>query len=132
RIQAIWSTYPIMTAHCIAHTLSAITHLPWIADFRDPVASERCADSRFAVASRSRWEQRVMKRASRIVVTTPGARQSCADAFPDIARGQRLAIIENGYDESDFSDLSVVPAATRSRPLVLLHSGWMYRYGRDP
>ena len=35
RPQAIWSTYPIATAHLIALTVQRISNLPWIADFRD-------------------------------------------------------------------------------------------------
>ena len=37
---AIWSTYPIATAHLIGATLSRLTALPWIADFRDPMAQD--------------------------------------------------------------------------------------------
>ena len=36
--QAIWSTYPIATTHLIAAELQERSGLPWIADFRDPMA----------------------------------------------------------------------------------------------
>ena len=35
RPAAIWSTYPIATAHTIGQTLHRLSGLPWIADFRD-------------------------------------------------------------------------------------------------
>src|SRR5215212_6559377 len=38
RPEVIWSTYPIATAHKIGHTLQRLSGLPWIADFRDPMA----------------------------------------------------------------------------------------------
>ena len=38
--QAIWSTYPIATAHVIGDALQRRSGLPWIADFRDPMAQE--------------------------------------------------------------------------------------------
>lgn len=38
--QAIWSTYPIATAHLIGHELACRSGLPWVADFRDPMAQE--------------------------------------------------------------------------------------------
>src|SRR5258706_289224 len=34
----IWSTYPIATAHLIGYTLRKLTGVPWVADFRDPMA----------------------------------------------------------------------------------------------
>ena len=37
---AIWSTYPIATAHLIGAELHRKTGLPWIADFRDPMAQD--------------------------------------------------------------------------------------------
>jgi hypothetical protein len=73
QINAIWSTYPIMTAHCIAHTLSRVTGLPWIADFRDPVSGSVEAGNPFSVSSQTRWERKVLDRATRVVFTTPGA-----------------------------------------------------------
>jgi hypothetical protein len=132
RISAIWSTYPIMTAHCIAHTLSRITGLPWVADFRDPVASSVESGNRFSVSSQKRWEQRVLARATRVVFTTPGAMRGYAERFPDSAHAGRLAVIPNGYDETALADLP--PAANRQarRRLRLVHSGILYPEGRNP
>ncbi|MGP1665311.1 MAG: glycosyltransferase [Rhodanobacter sp.] len=132
QISAIWSTYPIMTAHCIAHTLSSITKLPWIADFRDPVASSVSAANRFAVASQHRWEGRVLNTAARTVFTTPGALQNYAERYPEAQDDGRLAVIENGYDEAAFRDLPQPPGRPNGRPLVLLHSGLLYPEGRNP
>ncbi len=36
----LWSTYPIATAHQIGAILHRCSGLPWIADFRDPMAQE--------------------------------------------------------------------------------------------
>ncbi|HSQ81014.1 MAG TPA: glycosyltransferase, partial [Casimicrobiaceae bacterium] len=40
RPDVIWSTYPIATAHVIGSVLHRRSGLPWIADFRDPMAQE--------------------------------------------------------------------------------------------
>jgi len=130
--RAIWSTYPIMTAHCIARTLSGITKLPWIADFRDPVTSSVEAQNPFSVASQQRWERRVLRDAKRTVFTTPGAMRDYAERYPEAGRGGRLSVIGNGYDETVFVDLPRVPPPMDGRPLVLLHSGLLYPEGRDP
>lgn len=132
RIGAIWSTYPIMTAHCVAYTLHALTHLPWIADFRDPVSTSAEPDNPFTVRSQRRWEQRVLRRASAVTLTTPGARDAYAAQYPEAARSGRLAVIQNGYDEADFMHLPTTHAGVRTGPLVLLHSGVLYPDGRDP
>jgi hypothetical protein len=132
RVRAIWSTYPIMSAHCIARSLSRITELPWIADFRDPVASSVEPGNPYSVASQTRWEGRVLESAARTVFTTQGALDDYADRFPAAHGEERLSVIANGYEESAFTELQAVPPPLTGRPLVLLHSGLLYPEGRNP
>jgi glycosyltransferase involved in cell wall biosynthesis len=134
RIDAVWSTYPIMTAHCIAYTLSRFARLPWIADFRDPVTSSVEAGNPYSVAAQKRWEQRVLAKANRIVLTTQGALTSYAARFPAIAREKRFAVIPNGFDEAAFAGLPMdnTPPQYDGRMLTLLHSGMLYPDGRNP
>lgn len=132
RINVIWSTYPIMTAHCIAHTLSRMTGLPWVADFRDPVASSVEAGNPFSVSSQQRCEQRVLARANRVVFTTPGAMRRYAEQYPQAFREERMAVVPNGYDETAFSGLPATADHPPHRPLRLVHSGILYPDGRDP
>ncbi|HET8555188.1 MAG TPA: hypothetical protein VFL78_10205 [Rhodanobacteraceae bacterium] len=132
RVRAIWSTYPIMTAHCIAHTLAQLADLPWIADFRDPVSGSVSRENPWATASQKRWEQRVMSRASRVVFTTPGALKACVEAYPEVHADGRLAVIGNGYDERAFVDVPEPVPSQAGKPLVMVHSGFLYPDGRDP
>lgn len=132
RVRAIWSTYPIMTAHCIAHTLSQIAGLPWIADFRDPVSGSVSMENPYAFASQQRWEKRVMSRAARVVFTTPGALGACAERFPEAHAQGRLAVIGNGYDERAFAGIPGPAPKREGKPLVMVHSGFLYPDGRDP
>ena len=132
RVQAIWSTYPIMTAHCIAHSLHRITGLPWIADFRDPVASSADMTDARSAASRHHWESRVLQTASRSVFTTPGTLREYAERYPKLHAECRLIVIENGYDERAFTNLSRLAPRQTGGPLVLVHSGLLYPRGRNP
>lgn len=132
QVRAIWSTYPIMTAHCIARTLSRITTLPWIADFRDPVSTSVEPGNPYSVASQHRWERRVLSSAARTVFTTPGALREYEARYPRVARQGRLTVIQNGYEESTFTTLQEAPPPQADRPLVMLHSGLLYPEGRDP
>ena len=120
-----------MTAHCIAHTLSHLAKLPWIADFRDPVSTSVEPGNPYSFASQHRWEQRVFGDAARVVLTTPGALRDYAKIYPEAHAQDRLALIENGYDEAAFVDLPE-PAPSLGRPLVFVHSGILYTDGRNP
>lgn len=132
QVRAIWSTYPIMSAHGIARTLSGITGLPWIADFRDPVSTSVEAGNRFSVVSQHRWERKVLNSATRSVFTTPSALRDYAERYPEASRAERLSVIGNGYDEATFADLPHAPPPRDGRPLLLVHSGLLYPEGRDP
>jgi hypothetical protein len=132
RVDAIWSTYPIMSAHCIARSLSRTAKLPWIADFRDPVASSVSAANPFAFASQQRWEQRVLRDAARVTFTTQGALRDHAARYPAAHAAGRLALIENGYDEAAFASLPPPAPSSETKTLVLLHSGLLYPDGRSP
>ncbi len=132
KVQAIWSTYPIMTAHCVAYTLSRLTGLPWIADFRDPVANSVATQNSRTIATQMRWERRVLARAAFSVFTTPGAMRSYADRYPQAHSDERLQVIPNGFDEDDFLSLPPYTRPEGERPLHLVHSGILYPSGRNP
>ena len=55
------------------------------------------------------------------------------ERYPDVAPG-KCVIIANGYDEEDFAQLGVIPAARRTsgRPVRLVHAGLIYTDDRDP
>lgn len=132
-VDAIWSTYPVMTAHAIANTLSKRSGLPWIADFRDPVATSVSTTNARARRAQQELERRIVRYAARTVLTTPGAMHDYAERYPDAAREDRLAIIPNGYEESAFEGLTPHLAARQDdAPLRLVHGGILYADGRDP
>ncbi len=129
----IWSTYPIATAHLIGHTLHRLTGIPWVADFRDPMAQDGYPKDPAMWRSFKRIEGQVLTRCSRAVFTAPGALRYYAERYPEIPES-RMTVIENGYDEFAFGDAeqAVVHATSAKRPLVIVHSGTIYATERDP
>jgi len=133
RPDVIWSTYPIATAHLIAHQLHRLSGVPLIADFRDPMAQEGYPEDRRTWRAFDRIERAVARDAARLVFVTPSARESYRARYPKVP-GEHFALIENGYDEESFA------AAERDRPgralnpgrLTLVHSGIVYPSERDP
>lgn len=135
RPDAIWSTYPIATAHLIGLTLHKLSGLPWIADQRDPMLDDSDPQAPYPPYPRvhrlHHWiEQRIAAKSAAIVCTTPGALAAHRRRLAQVDAG-RFHLIENGYDEAGFEHASGAPAGHRSR-FLLLHSGVIYPSERDP
>ena len=131
---AIWSTYPIATAHLIGAELQRRSGLPWIADFRDPMAQDGYPADPKTWRRYQAIEASAMSQALACTFTTRGAAQVYRQRYPDAA--SRISVIENGYDEESFPSAGTVAAAPKRRPtpqpIVLLHSGIIYPSERDP
>lgn len=130
RPHAIWSSYPIATAHLIGLTLHRLSGLPWIADQRDPMidADYPPDPRRYRI---HRWiERQAVRRGAAVVCTTPGAVSDLQARFP----GGRVELIENGYDEASFiaAEVAAPPPRLPGGPFRLLHSGVIYPSERDP
>ena len=132
RPDCIWSTYPIATAHRIACTLQRLSGLPWIADFRDPMAQDGYPENPATWRSFRRLEERALRRAACGVFAAPGAARMYRERYPELP-ADRIAVIENGYDEETFEGLAdgvrepLTPGAK-----TLVHSGIVYPSERDP
>ena len=132
RPNVIWSTYPIATAHLIGYWLSRLSGIPWVADFRDPMAHVGYPPDKATWDSYLSVEQKVFAQASRAVFTTPGAARLYARRYAPQANCIR--IIENGYDEASFSDFAMPTSQPALNPgkFTLLHSGIVYPEWRNP
>jgi glycosyltransferase involved in cell wall biosynthesis len=129
RPHALWSTYPIATAHCIGASLARRTRLPWIADFRDPMAQEGYPADPATWKSFDRIERRTVAEARLSTFTTPSAVREYKARYPE--RADRLCLLENGYDEESFAGASGGAPLNPGR-ITLLHSGVVYHRERDP
>lgn len=139
-IDAIWSTYPVATAHSIAATVARLSGKPWVADFRDPMVEyiketgELFPKDPALRAARLKVEASTARGAARIVFCTNGARRIFTERYPDL-EAKRLEVISNGYDEQVFRDVeSERPEVHKNGARrVLLHSGTVYPGAdRDP
>lgn len=130
RPEAIWSTYPIATAHLIGGWLARLSGIPWVADFRDPMAQDGYPPDPATWRAFERIERNALANAAASVFVTRGAAALYRRRYP--AAAERIAVIENGFDEASFAGL-----ATGEGPLVpgrrtLVHSGIVYPSERDP
>jgi len=132
RPHAIWSTYPVATAHKIGYTLHRLSDLPWIADFRDPMAQDSYPADPKTWQSFRMIEDRALHSASLSVFAAPGAARMYRERYPDVPVA-RLAVVENGYDEESFARVeSSDEGPLHPGTFTLVHSGIVYPSERDP
>lgn len=131
RPRAIWSTYPIATAHLIAYALHRRTGVPWIADFRDPVRPPDGQEQSMVARSRAWVERLTVENANACVFVTAGAQELYARRYAGRAGGE-LVVIPNGYDEEAFAALPTKPPQRNDQFFTMVHSGVLYPRGRNP
>lgn len=139
RPSIIVSTYPIASAHIIAYLLHRMTGIPWVADFRDPMAQQGYP-SDLRKRRIFQWiESKVVAHCSHVILTAPGALALYRERFPQVD-SDFWQLINNGYDKVIFEQLakkSTVESTAQvqrdlCRPFILLHSGIIYPSERDP
>ncbi len=128
RPAAIYSTFPIFTAHMVAGSLARAAGLPWIADFRDP-APEHYMPAHVAPRIARRVDRKTVEQASLLIFATDRMRGLYLDRYPS-CDPTKAVVIENGYDEDRLSDLSRTGRSDDTH-FDLLHSGQIYPHGRD-
>lgn len=126
----IYSTYPIATAHLIGYCLHKLSGLPWVADFRDPMAQDGYPSDPKKWRSYQRIEALALRHATRCLFTTPGTVAFYRERYPEV-NADKFVLIGNGFDEEDFAKASPAPRAA-NEPLLVLHSGVIYPSERDP
>jgi glycosyltransferase involved in cell wall biosynthesis len=130
----IWSTYPIATAHIVGDELSRISGIPWIVDFRDPMAQEGYPADPKTLQQFSNIEARAIMNSALATFTTPSAVACYRERYPQ--KASSIELLENGYDEESFKRAERL-VRHRGSPLspgfvTLLHSGIVYPEERDP
>lgn len=132
RPDIILSSFPIASANVIASRLHQKSSIPWLADFRDPMVFATHPPPGKVRSAYDKIEKDVFRRASCVTVTTNGAASLYRERYSDAIFPQ-VKVIENGYDEDMFKDVtSVERGATNDKKISVLHSGLVYEEARNP
>jgi glycosyltransferase involved in cell wall biosynthesis len=123
RPQAVLSSGPPETNHLVALELHRTTGLPWLADFRDPWFGLhlRPPPTAWHRARHARLERAVLARAAAVTATTTWLRDLLRARAPRPL--ERLHVIRNGFDPSDFPPSP--PPRPPATPLRLVHTGML-------
>jgi hypothetical protein len=124
-IDAIYSTYPVPTAHLIGLRLKRRFGLPWIADFRDPWVEESMPPLRHRFEAK--LEHAVVTHADRVICNTPAMRCGFLRTYPDVPAA-KFVTITNGYDEADLA--GIVPEHPST--FLILYPGVIDAENRNP
>jgi len=124
RYSVVWTTSPPASSHLIGLVLSRQLGLPWVADFRDSWTTGPFFNP---LTPLHRWwnqrlERRVIESADAVVFATPTMAENYKRAYPTAA--DRFSVITNGYDETDFAELSVSKADPEA--ITIGHAGTFY------
>jgi glycosyltransferase involved in cell wall biosynthesis len=134
RVQAIWSTYPIATAHLIGLAIHKLTGVPWVADMRDIMSDDGFPSDPRQWRCHQWIERRCIQNSAATICTTEGTARVYRSRY-DSVDPSKISVIHNGYDEDDFvaAERDWKPEVTVARkPLVFVHSGVLYPSERDP
>src|SRR5579883_12254 len=119
----VFSTFPPVGVHLAGYWLAKRKHLPWIADFRDPLADNPVYEhiSPFTKNVYRRLEKIVVEAADVVIANTDAAQQKLKRAYPN--RADRIQLIWNGFDPEDRR--LPLPYASGGRKLAV-HVGELY------
>jgi hypothetical protein len=128
---ALWATFPTPSAIAAGIGLKRLTGLPLIGDLRDPMLYETWPETKWERKVYGALERALVRHASAIVLTTPGARKLYRERYPEHA--DKFCTITNGMEPI----LDAAPAndddmRTSGRTVTLIHSGLMEMPDRDP
>lgn len=119
----VYTTAPPFSTHLVGRALKAVLRLPWIADFRDPWATNPFRENPFPSLRRADrgLEETVIRSADRVILNTRLAERGYRERYPDL---DHFATITNGIDP----DLLSRPARAveRNGSIHLLHVGTIY------
>lgn len=119
----LFSTFPPLGTHLAAWRLSSRTGIPWIADYRDPLAGNP-GTARLGKHTQAvyRWlDRKFIHSASAVIANTDAAQAALKSRFPNEA--SNIHLIWNGFDPEQ----RLLPGPLPASPVHLLsHLGELY------
>jgi hypothetical protein len=120
QFDAVLSTAPPLAPHLVALALHRKHRLPWLADFRDPLAGNS--------TRRRNWlnydtylERRIFEKASLCLANTDALAGQWRLAHPSLEH--KIRVVWNGFDPDETLP---APQAPRGGPRVIVHAGALY------
>ncbi len=118
--QAVISTFPPLAAHLAALLFHLRFGVPWIADFRDPLAGNPFRDRPWARPYDRALESLVLRRAAAVLLTNDAAAEKLRRRHPGHAA--KIRVLWNGFDPAE---PAVLPCPA-THPRRLVHAGSLY------
>lgn len=129
-IKIIYSSSSPYTSHLIARQLHNRTHVPWIADFRDPWLANPFI--KFPTSFHRRvnelLERNVFFQADRVILNTETTRRHYLQKYPNLPPS-KMAVITNGYDQADLPERS--DRIELNSRFTIIHMGSLYPGSRS-
>ena len=128
RVDALLSSGPPLTAHCIAHVVQRITGLPWIADVRD-LWDGPPSQARLSHAAEHRLARRLLRACDRLTVVTEAIGEGLRRSY-GVDVTPKTHILPNGFDEALFAGLEPPPSG--GARFTIAHVGYAALDYRNP
>lgn len=124
-IDYIYTTSGPYTAHIIGLKIVKKADVKWVADFRDPWASNPFVNYSMAVKNiYKRLERKVIKRADYVLTVSQPIVDDFILRYKD-EKKEKFTVITNGYDEENFTDLNLKLGESNER-FTILYNGTLY------
>jgi glycosyltransferase involved in cell wall biosynthesis len=125
KIDLIYTTSAPYTSHIIGLKIKKQANVNWIADFRDPWASNPFVSYNFLVQHiYNNQERKIVKNADRVLSVS----QPIIDDFTTRYKSEdrdKFVVITNGFDEEDFKGVDVNLSKENDR-FTILYNGTLY------
>lgn len=118
--QAVISTFPPLAAHLAALLFHLRFAVPWIADFRDPLAGNPFRNRPWARPYDRALESLILRCAAAVLLTNDAAAEKLRRRHPEHAA--KIHVLWNGFDPAD---PPVLPCPA-THPRRLVHAGSLY------